>query len=536
MFYLTEYNTTDIFLEVRDYLDIPHVAVTNDDDEVHYIPYEIGNIITYEADYQLEEVTYADEEGLHVNAFKGSDGNQLTITSHTFSNGVGTIEFNDDVAVITDYAFYGSSDMTSVDLPRSIESIGANSFANCVSLSGIDIPLKTKYILTNAFYGCSGLTEVVIPNRVEQIRDGAFRSCSGMTALTIGEYVTEIGDTAFSGCSGLKNITFHSKTIKPWFSANTSISSITISDKVKIVSSNAFIRCGGLKDVTIEDSSEQLMFNGYCFATLDPFVVPIETMYIGRRYEIPIPSTQYQFGPFSHLSSLKTLTIGENFTNAQYESNPFSESIASLKEVYAYQSRIGVWFSGATSLSSVTIGDKVTTILSSAFSDCSAIKRVNISDLDAWCKITFGSYDANPTYYSKRLYLNGVEVSSVDMPSGITSVNQYVFYGCSGLTSVTIPNSVMSIGSYAFRYCRGLTSVTIGSGTTSIGARAFNGCSGLTNITCAAMTAPTIASNTFQTVKTGGILYVPSGSSGYDVWMQETNYYLGLYGWTKVEQ
>lgn len=50
------------------------------------------------------------------------------------------------------------------------------------------------------------------------------------------------------------------------------------------------------------------------------------------------------------------------------------------------------------------------------------------------------------------------------------------------------------------------------------------------------MTAPTIQSTTFQNVKVGGTLYVPIGSSGYDTWMQNANYYLGLYGWTKVEQ
>ena len=64
----------------------------------------------------------------------------------------------------------------------------------------------------------------------------------------------------------------------------------------------------------------------------------------------------------------------------------------------------------------------------------------------------------------------------------------------------------------------------------------FNTCSGLTSITSLATTAPTIASNTFQDVKTGGTLTVPSGSSGYDVWMGTSNYYLGKYNWTKVEQ
>ena len=87
-----------------------------------------------------------------------------------------------------------------------------------------------------------------------------------------------------------------------------------------------------------------------------------------------------------------------------------------------------------------------------------------------------------------------------------------------------------------FGFCTSLTTVTIGNGVTSIGNQAFQNCRNLASITSLATTAPTIQSNTFQDVKTGGTLTVPSGSSGYDVWMRTGNYYLGKYSWTKVEQ
>ena len=59
----------------------------------------------------------------------------------------------------------------------------------------------------------------------------------------------------------------------------------------------------------------------------------------------------------------------------------------------------------------------------------------------------------------------------------VTSIGNYAFRNCRGLTSVTIPRSVTSIGNYAFDGCSGLTSVTIPSSVTSIGEFAFFGCS-----------------------------------------------------------
>ena len=74
-------------------------------------------------------------------------------------------------------------------------------------------------------------------------------------------------------------------------------------------------------------------------------------------------------------------------------------------------------------------------------------------------------------------------LTSVTIPNSVTSIGYRAFYGCSGLTSVTIPNSVTSIGVRAFEGCSGLTSVTIPNAVTTIGDSAFSGCSGLTSVT-----------------------------------------------------
>ncbi|MEE0994867.1 MAG: leucine-rich repeat domain-containing protein [Prevotella sp.] len=77
-------------------------------------------------------------------------------------------------------------------------------------------------------------------------------------------------------------------------------------------------------------------------------------------------------------------------------------------------------------------------------------------------------------------YCSGL--TSLTLPSSVTSIGGDAFYGCSGLTSLTLPSGVTSIGEEAFVGCSGLTSLTIPSGVTWIGEWAFNGCSGLTSI------------------------------------------------------
>ena len=73
-------------------------------------------------------------------------------------------------------------------------------------------------------------------------------------------------------------------------------------------------------------------------------------------------------------------------------------------------------------------------------------------------------------------------LTSVTIGNSVTSIIYGMFYGCTGLTSIEIPGSVTSIGGNAFAGCTGLTSVVIGDGVTSIGAWAFAGCTGLTSI------------------------------------------------------
>ena len=137
-------------------------------------------------------------------------------------------------------------------------------------------------------------------------------------------------------------------------------------------------------------------------------------------------------------------------------------------------------FSGCKNLTSITIPSSITAIGRGAFQDCNNLTKVIISDLEAWCKIQFTSeLDTNPLYYAEHLYMNGKEIKDLVLPNSLTSISDYAFCHCSGLTSVTIPNSVTSIGSGAFYFCSGLTSITISNSVSTIENYAFTGCSNL---------------------------------------------------------
>ncbi|MBO4676003.1 MAG: leucine-rich repeat protein [Oscillospiraceae bacterium] len=138
-------------------------------------------------------------------------------------------------------------------------------------------------------------------------------------------------------------------------------------------------------------------------------------------------------------------------------------------------------FSGCTDLTAVTIPKSITKMEYGAFSGCDGLEQVKISDLKAWCAIEFLDYSANPLYYSHVLYLNGKAVTKLTIPSEVTSISDYAFYGCSTLKSAVIPEGVESIGNRAFSDCSGLTNVTIPSTVTSIGTGAFYGCKSLSS-------------------------------------------------------
>ena len=180
--------------------------------------------------------------------------------------------------------------------------------------------------------------------------------------------------------------------------------------------------------------------------------------------------------------------------------------------VYTSNDKLGyAAFSGCSGLTSLTIPSSVTSIGESVFSGCSGLTSLTIP--------------SSVTSIGESVFSGCSGLTSLTIPSSVTSIGESVFSGCSGLTSLTIPSSVTSIGESVFFGCSGLTSFTIPSSVTSIGWGAFCGCSGLTSIYVYTEKLPNMGSDVFAGCDAKKCtVYVPKGTYD-DYWLSEFGYF-----------
>ena len=162
-------------------------------------------------------------------------------------------------------------------------------------------------------------------------------------------------------------------------------------------------------------------------------------------------------------------TCGENLTWALNTRNG-TLTISGTGKMTDWQFPSDVpWYSNRSSIKTVVINSGVTSIGNYAFYGCSSLTSITIPD-----SVTSIGYWAFEDCRS---------LTSITIPDGVTTIRDNVFSYCSSLTSITIPDSVTSIGVSAFYYCSSLVRLTIGNGLTSIGGWGLDGCSSLTSIT-----------------------------------------------------
>lgn len=190
-----------------------------------------------------------------------------------------TVVIPANATTIGNSAFEQCASLISIDIPANVETIGTAVFWGCSSLTTVTFE-KGSQLKTigggSSYYGafsyCTALTSIEIPASVETIGASAFTFCSSLTSIEIPASVETIKASAFKGCSSLATVTFENgsqlKTIEGGYPSSgtfadcTALTSIEIPASVETIEAAAFKGCSSLATVTFEKGSQLKTIGG----------------------------------------------------------------------------------------------------------------------------------------------------------------------------------------------------------------------------------------------------------------------------------
>lgn len=376
------------------------------------------------------------------------------------------------------------ADLTEVVIEDGVTEIGKDVFQGCVGLTKVMIPDSVKKIGTWSFYMCKGLKNVDIPANME-IGDSSFRQ-SGLEQVTVSG--GSVGNYAFHRSEDLKKITVNCETIgEEAFSGCDYLTDITLGENVKTLGDKAFYTCDALERVeipsTVTDIGEKTF---YSCPALKEAIIRAGTV---------------KAGTFYNCRALATLVISDNATlDASFTvGNTYAKE--TLETVKIERGEIGISaFNSCPNLTTVELGNGVTSVGDNAFSKCTALKSINIGD----CVTSIG----------KSAFNGCTALTNANIGSG--AIGDSAFSNCTNLTTVTLGDGVTSIGRNAFLKCKALTSMNIGSSVTTIAPYAFSNCTALEEVR---ISAAQIGNQAFRSAKAlkkvtlgEGVETIPAGA------------------------
>ncbi len=324
--------------------------------------------------------------------------------------------------------------------------------------------------------GYSGETTTVqIPAKIDGmevtgIGKEAFWNCDSLTSITIPNSVTSIGEEAFRDCD--------------------SLTSITIPNSVTSIGEYAFRDTPLLEAQRTKREDKLVIVNDILIEGENAegdITIPNGVRIIGDHafYDcenltsITIPDSVTSIGglAFAYCHKLTSITGMSGVTSigmSAFIETPWleakrTEATQAKEETNSLVILNDILIDGKNAEGDITIPDSVTSIMDFAFSYCSGLTSITIPN--------------SVTSIGKGVFESCSSLTSITIPDSVTSIGKWAFESCSSLTSITIPSNVTSIGDSAFELCSKLTSIKIPDSVRSIGEAAFYDCKALTDIT-----------------------------------------------------
>ena len=404
------------------------------------------------------------------------------------------ISISEGVTSLADRAFENLSLIESVDIPLSVQQIGAFCFAGDTELRTVDLRHHVSSIGQGAFQDCSALSQFIcVSPEAPQLGANALTTVAETGTLFVPQgsdysswmaqlpdgWTAQYADYSVSGkcgeqviwsfdtATGLLTISGEgSMNSAPWNDYSNSIESVEISNGITSLAPQAFQNCSYLKTITIPKSvtvfGEDSVGNGGQFEYCSSLSSVI--------FEDGSQLTNIPSNAFSNCSNLQSITIPKSVT-------VFGEDSDGNGDQFCF----------CSSLTSVTFedGSQLTNISSFAFSYCSNLQSIVIPK-----SVTIFGEGSNGYGYQ---FASCSSLSSVTFEDGsqLTNISSYAFNNCNNLQSIVIPKSVTIFGEdsygdgYQFASCSSLSSVTFedDSQLTNIPAQAFCYCEALQSIT-----------------------------------------------------
>ncbi len=178
-----------------------------------------------------EDITGIDIPASISSIGEGAFRNCKNLRTVTVGDGMTVDEYGTGIG---EGAFYNCTLLENVELPDGIENIDSQAFAECGNMKKITLPLGLTYIGESAFYNCHSLKEMHIPGGVTEIGRQAFAGCRSLDVLDImNNDLESIGELAFYGCENLVGI--------------------RLPDNITDIGAYAFKDCRNLQSISIPD-------------------------------------------------------------------------------------------------------------------------------------------------------------------------------------------------------------------------------------------------------------------------------------------